>query len=146
MWVCSGTHSDSNPRSSRARANGPGCMEPSVKNMTAPIFMAALWPVRGTSGTAGRAWWLSLHQKEIAMRAIRSIVTLATLAVGVAACSVNDGYYAPRSQAAYYPATTAYYSTPASTAVYTSQAPVYYNVDPPNFQKSNVYSSRCDYY
>ena len=79
------------------------------------------------------------------MKPIRSTVILATLAVGVAACSVNDGYYAPRSQASY-PATTAYYGTPAGTTVYTTQAPVYYNVDPPNFQKSNVYSSRWDYY
>jgi hypothetical protein len=80
------------------------------------------------------------------MKPIRTIIALATLASGVAACSVNDGYYAPRSQATYYPATTAYYSTPAGTTVYTTQAPAYYNVDPPNYQKSNVYSSRWDYY
>ena len=46
------------------------------------------------------------------MNAIRSTVALATLAVGLAACSVNDGYYAPRSQATYYPARTTYYSAP----------------------------------
>lgn len=80
------------------------------------------------------------------MQPIRTIIVLATLASGVAACSVNDGYYAPRSQAAYSPATTAYYGTPAGTAVYTTQAPAYYNPDPPNFQKANVYSSRWDYY
>ena len=40
------------------------------------------------------------------MKSIRSIATLATLALGVTACSVNDGYYAPRPQATYYPATS----------------------------------------
>ncbi len=81
------------------------------------------------------------------MKPIQSIVALATLAVGVGACSVSDGYYAPRSQAAYYPATTtAYYGAPAGTTVYTTSAPAYYNAEPPNFRKSNVYSSRWDYY
>src|SRR5690242_11050184 len=40
MCVCSGTQSDSKPRSSSARASGAGCMESVVKNITAPIFMA----------------------------------------------------------------------------------------------------------
>src|SRR4026208_1090332 len=39
MCVCSGTQSDSKPRSSSSRANGAGCMESAVKNITAPIFM-----------------------------------------------------------------------------------------------------------
>ena len=80
------------------------------------------------------------------MKTIRSIAALAALATGVAACSVNDGYYAPRSQATYYPARTTYYSTPAATTVYSTPAVTYYNADPPSYQKSNVYSSRWDYY
>lgn len=81
------------------------------------------------------------------MKAIRTIVGLATLAAGVAACSVSDGYYAPRSQATYYPArTTTYYSTPATTTYVSYPATTYYQYDPPNVQKSNVYSSRWDYY
>ena len=56
---------------------------------------------------------------------------------------MNDGYYAPRSQATYYPGSTTYYSTPTGTAVYTTPASTY---DPPNYQKSNVYASRWDYY
>jgi hypothetical protein len=39
MWVCSGTHKDSNARSSSARASGAGRIESVVKNITAPIFM-----------------------------------------------------------------------------------------------------------
>jgi hypothetical protein len=39
MCVCSGTQSDSNPRSSSARPNAAGCIESVVKNMTAPIFI-----------------------------------------------------------------------------------------------------------
>jgi hypothetical protein len=80
------------------------------------------------------------------MNAIRSTVALATLAVGVAACSVNDGYYAPRSQATYYPARTAYYSTPVATYSTTTYPATYYSYDQPSYQKSNVYSSRADYY
>lgn len=81
------------------------------------------------------------------MRPIRTIVGLATLAAGVAACSTYDGYYAPRSQATYYPArTTTYYSTPATTTYVSYPATTYYRYDPPSFQKSNVYSSRWDYY
>jgi hypothetical protein len=80
------------------------------------------------------------------MNAIRSTVALATLAVGVAACSVNDGYYAPRSQATYYPARTTYYSTPAATYYSTYPSATYYSYDQPSYQKSNVYSSRADYY
>ena len=80
------------------------------------------------------------------LKAIRSIAILATLAGGVAACSVSDGSYAPRAQAAAYPATTTYYATPAGTAVTTTPAATYYTYDAPNLQKSNVYSSRGDYY
>ncbi len=80
------------------------------------------------------------------MKPIRTTIVLATLAIGVGACSVNDGYYAPRSQATYYPARTTYYSTPAATTVYSTPATTYYAVDPPSYQKSNVYSSRWDYY
>ena len=80
------------------------------------------------------------------MNAIRSTVAFATLAVGVAACSVNDGYYAPRSQATYYPARTTVYSTPAATYYNTYPAATYYSYDRPSYQKSNVYSSRWDYY
>ena len=79
------------------------------------------------------------------MKSIRSIATLATLALGVTACSVNDGYYAPRPQATYYPATstTTYYGTPATTTYYGAPVTTY---DAPSYQKSNVYSSRADYY
>ncbi len=80
------------------------------------------------------------------MNAIRSTVALATLAAGVAACSVNDGYYAPRSQATYYPARTTVYSTPAVTYYSTYPSATYYSYDQPSYQKSNVYSSRWDYY
>jgi hypothetical protein len=123
--------------------------------MTAPIFMVPL--LRILSPMAGlwrffRLWEprrddvvVPSSNEETTMNAIRSTVALATLAAGVAACSVNDGYYAPRSQATYYPARATYYSAPAT---YYSTAPVatYYNVDPPSYQKSNVYSSRWDYY
>ena len=78
------------------------------------------------------------------MKPIQALA-LATLAVGIGACSVNDGYYAPRSQAYYYPARTSYYATPASTTVYTAPAGTYYAYDPPSFQKSNVYGSYWDY-
>ena len=80
------------------------------------------------------------------MNAIRSTVALATLAAGVAACSVNDGYYAPRSQATYYPARATYYSTPTATYYSTYPAATYYSYDAPSYQKSNVYSSQWDYY
>jgi len=91
--------------------------------------------------------------EETTMNAIRSTVALATLAVGVAACSVNDGYYAPRSQATYYPARTAYYSTPTyystpAPTYYTTTtypAATYYSYDQPSYQKSNVYGSYWDY-
>src|ERR1700741_2448709 len=53
MWVCSGTQSDSKPRSSSARASGAGCMESVVKNITAPIFMGQP-PVRAIIGRSKR--------------------------------------------------------------------------------------------
>jgi hypothetical protein len=125
--------------------------------MTAPIFMVP--GLRNHSSMAGlwrffRLWEpprdsvvVPSSNEETTMNAIRSTVALATLAVGVAACSVNDGYYAPRSQATYYPArTTTYYSYPATTTYYSYPAATYYTYDPPSYQKSNVYSSRWDYY
>jgi hypothetical protein len=76
------------------------------------------------------------------MKPVTSILALAGLAASVAACSVQERTYYPRQASA--PATTAYYSTPGGTAVVaTTTAPGY---DQPNFQKSNVYSSRSDYY
>jgi len=79
------------------------------------------------------------------MKPVSSILILAALAASVAACSVTDRTYYPRQ--AYAPATTTYYSTPAGTAVVaTAPAPAYYGYDQPSFQKSNVYSSRADYY
>lgn len=80
------------------------------------------------------------------MKAIGSTVALAVLAVGVTACSVSDGYYAPRSQATYYPARTTVYTAPAATTYYSYPAATYYTYDAPSYQKSNVYSSRWDYY
>jgi hypothetical protein len=84
--------------------------------------------------------------EEIAMKSVSSIVILAALAASVAACSVQERTYYPRQQYAYAPATTAYYSAPGATVVATTPAPAYYSYDQPNFQKSNVYSSRWDYY
>src|SRR5258707_13449739 len=40
MWVCSGNHTDSKPRSSSARANSSGAIEYAVGNMTTPWSMA----------------------------------------------------------------------------------------------------------
>jgi hypothetical protein len=80
------------------------------------------------------------------MKPVSSIVIFAALAGSVAACSVQERTYYPRQQYAYAPATTAYYSAPGATVVATTPAPVYYSYDQPNFQKSNVYSSRWDYY
>ena len=79
------------------------------------------------------------------MKPVRSIVILAALSASVAACSVQERTYYPR-QYAYAPATTAYYSAPGATVVATTPAPAYYSYDQPSFQKSNVYSSRWDYY
>ncbi len=80
------------------------------------------------------------------MKPISAIIVLATAAAAVVGCTAQDGYYAPRSQAAYYPARTAYYSAPATTTTVTYPAATYYTYDQPNLQKSNVYSSRWDYY
>ena len=78
------------------------------------------------------------------MKPVSSIAILAALAASVAACSVQDRTYYPRQ--AYTPASSTYYSTPGGAAVVTTTpAPGYYNYDPPNFQRSNVYSSRADY-
>ena len=77
------------------------------------------------------------------MKPITTIAILATLGVGVGACSVQERTYYPRQ--AYAPATTTYYSTPAGTAVTTTTAPGYYVAEQPSFQKANVYSSHWDY-
>jgi len=123
--------------------------------MTAPIFMvfrlrihlsmAGLWRFLGLWEPPLGVVVVPASNEETTMNAIRTTVALATLAVGVAACSVNDGYYAPRSQATYYPARTAYYSTPAYYTTTTYPAATYYSYDQPSYQKSNVYGSYWDY-
>jgi hypothetical protein len=80
------------------------------------------------------------------MKPISSILALATAAAAVAGCTAHESYYAPRAQATHYPARTTYYSTPTSTTYVTYPATTYYTYDPPSYQKSNVYSSRWDYY
>jgi hypothetical protein len=80
------------------------------------------------------------------MKPITSMIVLAGLAAAAAGCSVQERTYYPRSQVAYAPATTTYYSTPSGTTVYSTPATTYYTPDAPSFQKSNVYSSRADYY
>ena len=83
------------------------------------------------------------------MKPVLTTIALATLAAGVAACSVSDGYYAPRQQATYYPAypaRTTVYSTPYTTTYYSQPATTYYSYDQPSYQKSNVYGSKWDYY
>ena len=42
MWLCSGNHSDSKPRSSAALANSTGPMALSVGNIITPIFTSVL--------------------------------------------------------------------------------------------------------
>jgi hypothetical protein len=78
------------------------------------------------------------------MKPLSSIIALGALAAAASACSYQERTYYPRSQA-YAPATTAYYSAPAGTAVVATTTPAY-TYDSPSFQKSNVYSSRWDYY
>jgi hypothetical protein len=77
------------------------------------------------------------------MRPLRSLAILAAAAAALAGCSAYDGYYAPNAQATYSPARTAYYGTPAPVVAYPAPA---YAYDPPNYQRSNVYASRWDYY
>jgi hypothetical protein len=80
------------------------------------------------------------------MRSLSSIVAATALAGAVAGCAQPQTY--PRysySQAAYYPATTTYYTTPATTYSYPVTTTTYYS-NPPNYQRSNVYSSQWDYY
>ena len=79
------------------------------------------------------------------MKSVSSIIALGALATVATACSYQERTYYPRSQA-YAPATTTYYSAPAGTAVVATTTPTYYTYDAPSFQKSNVYSSRWDYY
>lgn len=76
------------------------------------------------------------------MTPIRSLVVLLAATGAVAGCTAYDSYYVPQ-QAAYYPARPVYYSQPAYVSY---PATGYYAYDPPNYQKSNVYSSRWDYY
>jgi hypothetical protein len=85
------------------------------------------------------------------MKSVSSIVAITALAGAVAGCAQEYGTY-PRygySQAAYYPATGTYYSYPAP-AYYNApayySAPTYYSAPPPSYTKSNVYSSKWDYY
>ena len=76
---------------------------------------------------------------------LRIALPLAVIGLAAAACSASNGYYAPRGQAAYAPARTTTYATPGGTTVVTTPATAAYTVDPPSYQKSNVYSSRADY-
>ena len=71
MCVCSGTHSDSKPRSSMARASGAGCMESVVKNMTAPIFMVP-W-LRIQSSMAGLWRFFRLWEPSSGKRVVVAI-------------------------------------------------------------------------
>ena len=80
------------------------------------------------------------------MKSVSSIVAITALAGAVAGCAQEYSTTYPRygySQAAYYPATPTYYSYPAP-AYYS--APTYYSAPPPSYTKSNVYSSKWDYY
>lgn len=71
---------------------------------------------------------------------------LPIIAIGlVAGCSASNGYYAPNGQTAYSPARTTAYATPGGTTVVSTPATAVTTVDPPSYQKSNVYSSRADY-
>ena len=76
---------------------------------------------------------------------LRPVLPLAVIGLAAAACSASNGYYAPRGQAAYAPARTTTYATPGGTVVTTTPATTAYAVDPPSYQKSNVYASRSDY-
>ncbi|MFZ5783095.1 MAG: hypothetical protein ACOY4R_23080 [Pseudomonadota bacterium] len=80
------------------------------------------------------------------MKPIGSILVLGVAAAAAAGCTVREGYYAPQSQAAYVPARSTTYVSPTGTTTVTYPATTYYRQDPPSFQKSNVYSSRWDYY
>jgi hypothetical protein len=80
------------------------------------------------------------------MKSVSSIVAITALAGAVAGCAQEYSSTYPRygySQAAYFPATATYYSYPAP-AYYS--APAYYTAPPPSYTKSNVYSSKWDYY
>jgi len=109
--------------------------------------MAALWrfsPFWEPSSVKRVDVPIANSNEEITMKPVSSIVVLAALAASVAACSVQERTYYPRQ--AYAPATTTYYSAPGATVIATAPAPAYYSYDQPSFQKSNVYSSRWDYY
>jgi len=81
------------------------------------------------------------------MRPIASILVLGVAAAAATGCSVREGYYAPRSQqTAYVPARSTTYVSPTATTTVTYPATAYYQQDPPNLQKSNVYGSKWDYY
>ena len=76
---------------------------------------------------------------------LRIVLPLAALALAAGACSSGNGYYAPNGQTAYSPARTTTYATPGGTTVVSRPATAVTTVDPPSYQKSNVYSSRADY-
>lgn len=76
---------------------------------------------------------------------LRIALPLVAIGLAAAACSASNGYYAPNGQAAYSPARTTAYATPGGTTVVTTPATTVTTVDPPSYQKSNVYSSRSDY-
>src|SRR5580693_7987761 len=98
MWVCSGTHSDSKPRSSSARPSAAGCMESVVKNITAPIFMLVSpfgWqgyrnsrPRRLDRGPQARAERPSLHDKQLIVerRSLRSALRAPVETTEIATC------------------------------------------------------------
>jgi len=79
------------------------------------------------------------------MKTIGSLIAVTVVAGALGACA-SEGYYAPRSQATYYPATTTTYYGQGSTTYVTRPAATAYTYDQPSYQKSNVYSSRADYY
>lgn len=79
------------------------------------------------------------------MKSIGSFVAIAVVAGALGGCA-SEGYYAPRAQATTNPAQTTTYYTPGATTTVSRPAVTYYTQDPPSYQKSNVYSSKADYY
>ncbi|CAN5916228.1 hypothetical protein BH11PSE3_BH11PSE3_14750 [soil metagenome] len=78
------------------------------------------------------------------MKSYRSIIAIAVVAGALGGCA-SEGYYAPRSQATTYPATTTTYYGQGTTTTVSRPAVAAYTYDEPSYQKSNVYSSRADY-
>ena len=79
------------------------------------------------------------------MKSISSLAAIAVAAGAVGGCA-SEGYYAPRAQTTTYPASTTVYYGQGSTTYVSRPATTYYTYDQPSYQKSNVYSSRADYY